>query len=49
MLVISIQKEGNKIINGDNDIWWAWNRFLDWVIQEDMKGDEVMKKYRVIC
>ncbi|AFZ46069.1 alpha/beta hydrolase fold protein [Cyanobacterium stanieri PCC 7202] len=25
---------GQKL-NGDDDIWWAWNRFLDWLIQED--------------
>ncbi|MBE9221567.1 esterase [Cyanobacterium stanieri LEGE 03274] len=28
-------KQGQKI-NGDNDIWWAWNRFLNWVIKEDV-------------
>lgn len=26
--------KGQKI-NGDDDIWWAWNRFLDWVIQQE--------------
>lgn len=26
--------KGQKI-NGDEDIWWAWNRFLNWLIQQD--------------
>jgi len=27
-------KKGQQL-NGDDDIWWAWNRFLDWVAVVD--------------